>query len=697
MTLPASGPLTLSDIQTEFGGTNPIGMNEYYAGGGLVPAGTSGTYGTVPSSGALSVQNFYGTSAVIPAYIEEVFSTYLYNGNGSTQTISNSPNLSTNGGLVWIKCRNSSTPFNILVDSARGNTKAMYSNAVSDQYSESGLTTLTSTGFSVGQVSTSVLNVNASGQTYASWTFQKKPKFFDIVTFSTTSSSSVPITVNHNLGSVPACIIVKQTNGASDWFVYHRSLGSTQYLTLNSNDIAQNGGTSKWYSTPTSTSFTLGGDFVQNATYVAYLFAHNAGGFGLTGTDNVISCGSFTTDGSGNATVSLGYEPQWLLTKSTDLVDQWYLLDSMRGWPVTTASTKILAPNTSGAETTGTFGNPTATGFTIANGGATKTYVYIAIRRGPMKVPTSGTTVYNPTLITATQSTQNITSVGFSPDLIINGVRSNANYGQQVTDRLRGVTKQLFTNYESAENTTNGTALVSLNMNGFTLGADTGGTGWNAYSGFTSVKWNFKRAPNFFDEVCYTGTGSATTFSHNLAAVPELMIVKVRDSATNWTVYSAALGNNYYTILNSSDAPYTSSVAWNNTTPTSSVFTVGTNIITNGNGYLYVAYLFATCAGVSKVGSYTGTATTLQVECGFTSGARFVLIKRTDSTGDWYVWDSARGISSGNDPYLLLNSASAEVTGTNYVDTTSVGFQITAAAPSALNASGGSYIFLAIA
>jgi hypothetical protein len=100
---------------------------------------------------------------------------------------------------------------------------------------------------------------------------------------------------------------------------------------------------------------------------------------------------------------------------------------------------------------------------------------------------------------------------------------------------------------------------------------------------------------------------------------------------------------------------------------------------------------------VSKVGSYTGTGTTQTINCGFTTGARFVLIKRTDSTGDWYVWDSARGIVAGDDPYLLLNSAAAEVTNTDYVDTAATGFEISSTAPAAINASGGSFIFLAIA
>jgi hypothetical protein len=207
----------------------------------------------------------------------------------------------------------------------------------------------------------------------------------------------------------------------------------------------------------------------------------------------------------------------------------------------------------------------------------------------------------------------------------------------------------------------------------------------------------FRRAPGFFDEVCYTGTGANRTVSHNLTVAPELMIVKVRSTSNNWAVYSVATGNNKYLSLDQNIAATTSSGAWNTTTPTSSVFTVGTNGDVNANGQTFVAYLFATVAGVSKVGSYTGTGTTLQVNCGFTGGSRFVLIKRTDSTGDWYVWDSARGIVAGNDPYLLLNSTAAEVTGTDYIDTFSSGFEISSTAPAAINANGGTFIFLAIA
>jgi hypothetical protein len=207
-----------------------------------------------------------------------------------------------------------------------------------------------------------------------------------------------------------------------------------------------------------------------------------------------------------------------------------------------------------------------------------------------------------------------------------------------------------------------------------------------------------RRAPSFFDEVCYTGTGANRTVAHNLTVTPELMIVKNRSvSDWNWAVYSSTLGGTKGLAINLTIAEFTTSNWWNDTNPTSSVFTVGTGANTNASGNNIVAYLFATCAGVSKVGSYTGTATTKQIDCGFTAGARFVLIKRTDSTGDWYVWDSARGIVAGNDPYLLLNSTAAEVTGTDYVDTYNAGFEISSTAPAAINANGGTFIFLAIA
>jgi hypothetical protein len=232
----------------------------------------------------------------------------------------------------------------------------------------------------------------------------------------------------------------------------------------------------------------------------------------------------------------------------------------------------------------------------------------------------------------------------------------------------------------------------------YSLGWDN--TGFKQFSAYGTAKagfWSFGRAPSFMDVVCYTGDGTDMTLSHNLGVVPELLIVKRRSVTQGWFTYSAGTitPNNYYLQLDSTAAQANAgSSVWNNTATT---FLAGTGLGISANTQTYVAYLFATCAGVSKVGSYTGTAAAQTINCGFTAGSRFVMIKRTDSTGDWYVWDSARGIIAGNDPYLLLNSTAAEVTGTDYVDTANSGFEISSTAPAAINANGGSFIFLAIA
>jgi hypothetical protein len=207
----------------------------------------------------------------------------------------------------------------------------------------------------------------------------------------------------------------------------------------------------------------------------------------------------------------------------------------------------------------------------------------------------------------------------------------------------------------------------------------------------------FRRAPGFMDVVCYTGTGVAgRTVNHNLGVAPELMIVKRRNAVLNWVVYNNSIGNSNFLVLNLNNA-VSGATYWNNTDPTSTQFTLGGSSATNFNGGTYVAYLFASAPGVSKVGSYTGNGSSQTINCAFTTGARFVMIKRTDSTGDWYVWDSARGIVAGNDPYLALNTTAAEVTSDDSVDTENTGFIINQVAASNINVNAATYIFLAIA
>jgi hypothetical protein len=623
--------------------------------------------------------------AVSPAYIEDVFSTWLYRGSGGTQTITNGIDLSGKGGLVWIKASNAATGHRF-TDTARGATKSLASDSTAAEATDStGLTSFNSTGFVLGS------NADYNLNTYASWTFRKAAKFFDVVTYTGNGSNR---TIAHNLGSVPGTIIVKRRDTTGDWQVYHRSLANTEYMVLNSTAAKATDAT-RWNSTtPTSTEFSLGTDATVNAnagTYVAYLFAHDAGGFGNSGSDNVVSCGTFTGSGAGNTTtVTLGWEPQWILAKRTDGTQNWVMMDNMRGMP-NDGDTALLYPNLSNAESTGIpstgYLRPTATGFLYGPDnymGDTAQVVYIAIRRGPMKTPTDATKVFNAATVTNDNTEA---TVGFPVDTCFNLARVTAN--KSVLTRLLG-TNYLRTNSSGAA--LGGAAIW------FTSNTDMGGPN---ITGTSAVYECFRRAPGFFDVVAYTGTGANRTVSHNLGVAPELMIVKARNSPGGfdygWAVYSVPTGNNSRLVLNEDFASAVSTSSWNSTAPGSSSFTVGTNAATNDAAGTYIAYLFATAPGVSKVGSYTGTGTTLSVDCGFTAGSRLILIKRTDSTGSWYVWDTARGIVSADDPYLLLNSTAAEVTNTDYIDPLSSGFQISSTAPADINANGGSFIYLAVA
>ena len=623
-------------------------------------------------------------------YVEDVFSTYLYEGNSSTRTITNGIDLNGEGGLVWIKARTSGVTANhSLFDTERGIYKWLRSNLTSAELSYSNtVTAFNADGFDLGVNN----QQNYSGEDYASWTFRKAEKFFDVQTY--TGNGSAGRTIAHNLGSTPGMLIVKCTNASSTyWIVWHSSLTGNNYLVLNeawgqSSNGEQNLGNNVSLIPPTSTVFTVGDTTNTNAngsTYVAYLFASDAGGFGDDGSESIIKCGSYTEPNNGAFTdVDLGFEPQFIIAKcSSSSGSNWVMSDSMRGMPVGDGAA-ILNPNTSAAETAG-FANayfrPTATGFSAGNtfvGGGGQTIIYIAIRR-PMKTPESGTEVFG--AIGGPQT--NGFPTGVFSDASIVGARSGSDKYYGFSSRLTG-TGYLNTTSTGAENSSSG--FTWDRMTGFWEGS------WPSdYFG-----WSFKRATGFMDVVAYSGTNSGTlTNTHNLGVTPELMIGKGRGISTNWYVFHKDYEPNGW--LQSTNA-FTNS--WRIGEPTSSSFVVrginNTATALNGSS-TYIAYLFATLAGVSKVGSYTGTGSNVDVDCGFSAGARFILIKRTDSTGDWYVYDSERGIVAGNDPYLLLNSTAAEVTNTDYIDPLSSGFTVTSSAPAALNASGGTYIFLAIA
>jgi hypothetical protein len=206
--------------------------------------------------------------------------------------------------------------------------------------------------------------------------------------------------------------------------------------------------------------------------------------------------------------------------------------------------------------------------------------------------------------------------------------------------------------------------------------------------------------------VCYTGDGVTTRdLNHNLGAIPTFLITKSRSGAGNWAVACLFSSGFYITggdngglalntdrdVISAASTPFT-------TTTTYRPDKVGGGFgNTNVSGTTYVSYLFGNLAGISYAGVFTGSGATQVINCGFTSGARFILIKARNAVGGWYLWDSARGIVAGNDPYLLLNSTAAEVTSTDYVDTAATGFELSNAAGNPVNVASRNYIFLAIA
>lgn len=627
-------------------------------------------------------------------YVDSVFSTYLYTGNGATQAITDGINLSGNGGMVWIKGRSGTTD-HAIYDTARGATYDIGSNLITGQTTEAtGVTAFSSSGFSIGALA----KLNTNSATYAAWAFSRSPKFFDVVTYTGNGSNR---TIAHNLGSVPGMIIVKRTDTSADWQVYHRSLASNEYCVLNTTAGKATGAT-RWNSTTaTASSFSLGTDASVNAntgTYVAYVFAHDAA------SDGLIQCGSYAGSGAAGNVVSLGWEPQLVLIKRVDTTSSWGTFDNMRGFVANSAagSTGVFALNTSSAESAGA-NNPyiTSSGFGLAGSNASYnatggTYIYLAIRRSN-RIPSSGTQVFAPATRTGTGAAATTTAAGFTVDLVITKKRSSTTLaGARFIDRLRGATKWLDSTATTVETATADTVTGLDSMTGISLGADATTSAFNTNT-HTYVDEYFKRAAGVFDVVCYAGTGANTTISHQLGVAPEMMIFKSRVSVTNWAVYHKDVGATKAIYINGNGTPNTASTFFNDTAPSASVFSLGSSGTTNDNtsGGM-VAYLFATLPGISKVGSYTGNGSSQTINCGFGAGARFVLIKRTDSTGDWFIFDTSRGISTTNDPHLSLNTTAAEVTTDDSIDPDSTGFIVNQLAATNINVNGASYIYLSI-
>jgi hypothetical protein len=317
-------------------------------------------------------------------------------------------------------------------------------------------------------------------------------------------------------------------------------------------------------------------------------------------------------------------------------------------------------------------------------------------------------------LWTGNGTSQTLTnSGGFQPDWVWLKSRSSGTNFHNLFDVIRGATKHLFSNSTAAEGT-NAQSLTAFTSTGFSVGND---NDVNQSSG-TYVGWQWKAngagstntagsitstvsasTTSGFSVVTYTGNGtSGATIGHGLGVAPSMVIVQTRTGTNNRDkpVYHVSVGNTGVLTLNSTVATQTSSGFWNNTTPSSTVITLGNDQNTNQNSSTYVAYCFAAIAGYSAFGSYTGngSADGPFVYCGFRPA--YVMAKKSSGIEIWYVLDSKRGTYNVNKPRLNPNNSDAESSTYDIMDFTSNGFKFRNSDTS-WNGNGDTYIFAAFA
>ena len=729
---------------------------------------------------------------------DEIFDVRSYTGSGaSTQTISTGDVDLTKGGLIITKRYNgnSSGTLNPLhsagawwTDTKRGissllNSEGDYvenysnwSNYYSDGY---GVRSINTSGYVLGGGSGGGnVGFNESGGTYMSYVFRKAPRFFDVQTGTTNSQGH--ITFNHDLGVTPGMVILKarESTGVSSgdsWYVYHRSAGFGgtpadqvyQFIDTGQGGVTTSSG--KFWKTVSSTTFTAEiNPYGANKNVVAYFFAHNNndGVFGNSGDQDFIKCGSYNGTGVQDLVVDIGFEPGWLLIHKMGRVDTsgnfifqgggntWIVVDPIRGFSQTGDHQFSLGDTyTYASGNTYSINNsspaqisPLPHGFRLGggqlvnqapnNGTEPYKYIYVAIRRTPIAVPTDKNKVIHIGSHNAgvtSNRTNLMLTTGFPPDFNLNMLYNTGSTvpRTRITDRVRGfhgdTTPKLTTHpqtgtypyQEQASGASTPGSWYGDVMTGFYTPA--GQVMNSAYS--TNVSISLKRGTGFFDIVPYIGNKltAPLVVKHNLGVVPEMIWIKQRDADNltrgvtqfvyqNWAVYHKDFtdSSHYYAILNHNYAEITGSnpSLWNNADPTSTEFTLwnyntgsATSSFVNQSDNstsptyhgAFIAYLFATLSGISKVGSFSHTnGSSTNVDCGFGSTARFVIIK-SKGIGDWYVWDSVRGISAGNDSYLRLNTSDAPVTTTDWIDPLSTGFQMSSGFAT------GNYIFYALA
>jgi len=631
---------------------------------------------------------------------EDVFSITLYEGDDTyNRTIDTGIDFVENEGLVWVKQRNQSGN-HYLLDTLRGvsnsGTVAVYTNSITNSNPLNGyFNSFETNGIQIDRNP----DINGLNDSFAVYSFREHEKFFDIVQYTGTGSTQ---NISHSLNDEVGFMFIKRLDtNTCEGTCYHRSLGATKFLKITSPAIQDTSSTKFNNTAPTTTQFTVGSDNNVNQSgisYIAYLWAHNDGTgiFGPDGSQDVVKSGTYTgTGSSSDLDIDVGFETQWLIVKRVDTTtvdSDWYLMDIQRGTANRIGSSGEdtewfeVESNSNAGGTGPLIGMNRTGGFRINTtysgiNASGSNYIYIAIRKTLHKEPENVDDVFS--MITRTSTTPCYVT-GFPVDFYVQ--RDNNGVDYRFGDRSTNGCDFLL-----------GTSLFQQQTSGIENRQwdYQNGVGDSNTASTTKRMAAFKRARGFFDTVDYQATGTAQDIEHTLGVAPELLFVKARDESGQFAVWSTGLTGNQYMMQGSSDGYTTGANYWDGSVPTATSFRVGTENLTNKVNADFVAYMFASNE-FQKIGTYTGNGATNQnIDLGFSNGVDWLMIKRIDSSSNWFTFDSTRGISSGNDLYFQLNG-SGNSSSFDLVDPYSAGFSAVKGTVS-LNDDGATYLYWAIA
>ena len=626
-------------------------------------------------------------------FVDDVFSTYLWEGTGSARSINNGIDLSGEGGMVWIKNR-SAGDYHGLFDTLRGDRKYVQSNATnSEEVDSASLVAFNNNGFNLGTGNDDMI-VNNSNEDFSSWTFRKAPGFFDVVTYNGDSgapnwgTSDIP----HNLGCIPGLIILKKTNASGGWWVYHRDLPATtnaawsKVLRLDSDGAEQtayNLGTASYH---TATTFRVGNDNSSNNTgdsYVAYLFAG--------GESTAATARSVDFDGSGD---DLRWASSADFAMGTgDFTFECWVKPSNWSSTYMTVFCVGSGSNTGGLWIGKNQSNFVVRSFSVADYIQTTTFPTIG-QWTHVAVTRSGTTLklfYNG--IEQKSVTNSYDFQGGDDIWVSNDGYNNRFVGKISNLRLVKGTAVYTSSFrpptEPLTNITN-TKVLCCNNSSVTGSTVTPGTitangdptasSDSPFDDPAAFTFGDAGDQNVIKCGSYKGSSSAD-FEVNLGWEPQWIIFKRTDGSANWSLFDSMRGivtggNENYLYPNLTNAEYSAERI--SLTPTGFIVDASAGVLINENGgdYIYIAIRSATGTmtrppelgtDVFAMDTGNGSSTIPVFDSGFP--VDFALLKQTNSSNDWYT--TGRLISG---KYVYTNSNAAEASFANFTFDSNVGW-----------------------